>query len=84
MKLCPSDHINYKMEKYKLVKKLGEGSYGIVTKCINTENQELVAIKRMKDKISWDAALQLREVKVLKALKTHPNIIKIREISHKN
>jgi hypothetical protein len=38
----------------------------------------------MKDKISWDDALQLREVKVLKQLKPHENIIKIKEISHKN
>jgi serine/threonine protein kinase len=36
------------MEKYKLLKQLGEGTYGVVTKCINTQTNELVAIKRMK------------------------------------
>jgi serine/threonine protein kinase len=36
------------MEKYKIVKKLGEGAFGVVVKCVNTQNQELVAIKKMK------------------------------------
>lgn len=36
------------MEKYQFVKKLGEGSYGSVIKCVNNNNQELVAIKKMK------------------------------------
>jgi serine/threonine protein kinase len=36
------------MEKYRLLKQLGEGTYGVVLKCLNTETQEVVAIKRMK------------------------------------
>ena len=36
------------MEKYQLIKKLGEGAYGIVVKCVNTQTKELVAIKKMK------------------------------------
>ena len=45
------------MEKYKLIKQLGEGTYGVVLKCLNTETQEVVAIKRMKQKMSWQEAL---------------------------
>ena len=72
------------MDKYKLIKQLGEGTYGVVTKCVNTETNEVVAVKRMKNKMSWTEALQLREVKTLQKLKPHDNIIKIKEVSHKN
>ena len=37
------------MEKYKFLSKLGDGSYGTVWKCANTETGGYVAVKRMKD-----------------------------------
>ena len=37
------------MDKYKLIKRLGEGTFGIVTKCVNTQTNEIVAIKRIKE-----------------------------------
>jgi protein kinase len=45
------------MEKYKVIKQLGEGAYGVVLKCLNTDTQEIVAIKRIKQKMSWADAL---------------------------
>ena len=36
------------MDKYQIVKKLGEGAYGRVMKCVNKDTRELVAIKNMK------------------------------------
>ena len=53
------------MEKYRVIKQLGEGAYGTVVKAVNTENQELVAIKRMKQNMTWNEALQLREIQAL-------------------
>lgn len=50
------------MEKYKVIKILGEGAYGVVTKCLNQETQEIVAIKKMKQKMAWKEALELREI----------------------
>ena len=44
----------------------------------------MVAIKRMKQKTTWDEAVNLNEVKSLKKLSNHPNVIKIKEISVKD
>ena len=54
------------MEKYQFVKKLGEGAYGVVVKCINNNNKEIVAIKKMKgQQASWSEALKMSEVVAL-------------------
>lgn len=71
------------MDKYQVIKTLGEGTFGVVVKCVNRETNEVVAVKRMKEKISWDAATRLREVKALKKLNNHDNIVKIREMTLK-
>ena len=44
----------------------------------------MVAIKRMKQKTTWDEAVNMNEVKALKQLNSHPNIIKIKELSLKD
>jgi male germ cell-associated kinase len=72
------------MEKYKVIKTLGEGAYGIVLKALNTETQEVVAIKRMKQKMTWNEALALREIQAIQNLQNHPNIVKIKEMSLKD
>ena len=72
------------MEKYNVIKTLGEGAYGIVLKALNTETQEVVAIKRMKQKMTWNEALALREIQAIQNLQNHPNIVKIKEMSLKD
>ena len=73
------------MEKYKFIKKLGEGAFGIVTKQVNTDTNEVVAIKKMKGKASsWEECLNMREVKALRKLNQNPNVIKIKEMIRKN
>lgn len=67
------------MEKFKEIKKMGDGSFGTVTKAQNIQTSELVAIKKMKQKYSsWDECMNLRELKALQKLK-HINIIKLKE-----
>jgi male germ cell-associated kinase len=63
------------MDKYKVLKVLGEGTFGVVSKCINNETNEVVAVKKMKEKMNWATATNLREVKILKDLKPHPNVV---------
>ena len=71
------------MEKYKIVKKLGEGAFGIVVKCINQQTQELVAIKKMKGQYAqWDECLNMPEVQALKKLNNSPFLVKIKEMVH--
>ena len=38
------------MNRYKVIKALGDGTYGTVSKAVNRASGEIVAIKRMKKK----------------------------------
>jgi serine/threonine protein kinase len=68
------------MEKFKIEKKIGDGTYGSVLKALNTQTGEEVAIKQMKKKFaSWDECINLREIKCLRKL-NHPNLIKLKEV----
>ena len=67
------------MEKFKIIEKIAEGTFGIVYKAL--ENDELVAIKEMKAKYTnWEECKSLREVKSLINLK-HENIVKLKEVN---
>ncbi|KAJ3304367.1 hypothetical protein HDV03_002848 [Kappamyces sp. JEL0829] len=73
------------MNKYKIAKQLGDGSFGTVLQAQNIENGEMVAIKKMKKKYySWNECLNLREVKSLKKINNHVNIIRLKEVIREN
>ena len=62
------------MEKFEIVKQIGEGGYGIVYKCISKDTGDTVAVKKIKHSTDGDPRkVGLREVRVLTILK-HPNI----------
>jgi len=72
------------MNRYKITKQLGDGTYGSVLKAVNRSTGEVVAIKKMKKKFyTWEECMQLREVKSLKKL-NHPNIVKLKEVIREN
>lgn len=72
------------MDQYKIVKVIGDGTYGVVSKAVNIKTNEIVAIKKMKKKfLSWDECMQLREIKSLRKL-NHPNVIKLKEVIRVN
>ncbi|CEG38095.1 cmgc rck mak protein kinase [Plasmopara halstedii] len=72
------------MNRYKVTKQLGDGTYGSVLKAVHRQSGEVVAIKRMKKKFySWEECMQLREVNSLKKL-NHPNIVKLKEVVREN
>jgi protein kinase len=72
------------MDKYKIIKTLGDGTYGSVVKGINKSNNEEVAIKKMKKKFySWEECMALREIKSLRKL-NQCNIVKLKEVIRVN
>ena len=56
------------MEKYEKLKKIGEGSYGVVFKCMNKDTGQMVDIKKFVE--SEDDPLikkiAMREIRMLK------------------
>lgn len=72
------------MDKYKIIKFIGDGTYGNVAMAVNKQSGENMAIKKMKKKYySWDECMSLREIKALRKL-NHPNIIKLHEVIRVN
>ncbi|XP_022001875.1 cyclin-dependent kinase F-4 isoform X3 [Helianthus annuus] len=72
------------MERYKIIKEVGNGSFGVVWRALNKQNGEVVAIKKMKRKYySWEECINLREVKSLRKM-NHPNIVKLKEVVREN
>jgi serine/threonine protein kinase len=68
------------MDRYKIHKTIGDGTFGTVLKANNIKTGEIVAIKKMKKKFyTWEECMALREIKSLRKL-THANIIKLKEV----
>lgn len=68
------------MQRYRIIKQVGDGTYGTVSQGVNKKNNQVVAIKKMKNKYySWEACVKLREVQSLKKL-SHKNIVKLKEV----
>lgn len=65
------------MDKYDKIMKIGEGSYGVVFKCRNRDNGQMVAIKKFVE--SEDDPLikkiAMREIRMLKVLQRTPFLV---------
>lgn len=60
------------MNRYRIIKTVGDGTYGSVLQAINKKTNQLVAIKKMKKKFySWEECVKLREVQSLKKVLIH-------------
>ena len=69
-----------KMNKYQIIKIIGDGTYGQVYEGINKETNTKVAIKKLKNKMSsWEDCILQSEVRFLRKL-NHENIIKLLEV----
>lgn len=73
------------MNKYEVLGVVGEGNqnsgaYGVVLKCRNKENGEIIAIKKFKESEDDEIVRKttIREVRILKMLK-HENIVQLKE-----
>ncbi|EFJ47848.1 serine/threonine protein kinase 22 [Volvox carteri f. nagariensis] len=68
-------------QRYTYVSTISAGAYGVVYQCIDSKTGSFVAAKgiRMAHHDAEVMRLTLREVKILKMLPPHPNIVKLLE-----
>lgn len=73
------------MEKYENLGTVGEGSYGVVIKCKDKTNGNLVAIKKFLESENDRAVKKIafREIKILKSLR-HENLVNLIEVFRRN
>lgn len=68
------------MEKYQIIRLIGDGTFGKVYEGLNKYTNERVAIKKLKEKIpSWEECIEQNEVRILKKLHNE-NIIRLIEV----
>lgn len=70
------------VEKYELGDVIGEGTFGQVFKATDKRTNKIVALKKVrleKEKEGFPVTT-VREIKILRQLNEHENIIKLREI----
>jgi len=68
------------MQRYDIEEELGTGTYGTVFRA-RSKTGEAVAIKRLKKGFqSWKECISLRELESLESLRTHENIVSIKEL----
>ncbi|XP_051119792.1 cyclin-dependent kinase F-4-like isoform X2 [Andrographis paniculata] len=66
--------------RYTIIKEVGNGTFGTVSRALSKQSGEVVAIKKMKKRYySWEECINLREVKSLRKI-SHPNIVKLKEV----
>lgn len=69
------------MHCYKIIKKIGEGTFSEVVKTQSLKDGKFYACKTMKQSISsLEQANNLREVQAMKRLSPHANIIQLHEL----
>ena len=67
-------------EKYKIIKKLGKGSYGSVFECLNLDDNKSYAVKEIDDiETASDIKRVIREIIVLKSF-SHENLLTLKAI----
>ena len=68
-------------EKYKVLKRIGTGAFGMVCEAINNETGGRCAIKQVTNLFEDvnDAKRLLREISILKKL-NHPSIVQVKEL----
>ncbi|OBZ89617.1 Mitogen-activated protein kinase 1 [Choanephora cucurbitarum] len=67
-------------KKYKIIRKIGSGSYGSVCSAVNTDTNEVVAIKKCRHVFDKKLITKrcLREMKLLQHFNGHPRIIDLK------
>lgn len=69
------------MDKYIKQEKLGEGTYGLVSRAIVKDTNEVVALKKIRLELEDDGVppTSIREISLLRTLK-HPNVVNLKDV----
>eukprot|EP00551_Chaetoceros_affinis_P008945 CAMPEP_0203670470 /NCGR_PEP_ID=MMETSP0090-20130426/6533_1 /ASSEMBLY_ACC=CAM_ASM_001088 /TAXON_ID=426623 /ORGANISM="Chaetoceros affinis, Strain CCMP159" /LENGTH=428 /DNA_ID=CAMNT_0050535335 /DNA_START=18 /DNA_END=1301 /DNA_ORIENTATION=+ len=70
--------------RYKKQCRIGQGTYGIVYKALDTQTNQTVALKRClphHEDTDGFPITTLREIQILKEIHGHPNIIQLKEVT---
>ena len=68
------------IDRFRILKTLGKGSFGVVYQVADEETKQIYALKTFKRKFtSWEAAMRNAEVKAMIGLK-HSNIVTCLEV----
>lgn len=81
--MAPADVFRSYKEKYHLLETIGEGTYGVVFRGVESSTGRIVALKKIRTNTPDDGlpATSIREIKLLKNLQ-HSNIIKLHSVFH--
>ena len=73
-------------ERYKIVKRIGEGGMAVVFEAFDLKENRIVAVKVLKEEIAHDSQSVKRFINESKAVSmmSHPNIVKIFDVSVKD
>lgn len=69
--------------RYKFGRELGRGEFGVTYECVNIENREKMACKKIsKEKLRTEIDVQdvRREVDIMRRLPPHPNIVSYKDV----
>jgi serine/threonine protein kinase len=70
-------------ERYVPKSILGRGSFGVVCTAVDKETNNTIAVKRIRPYANdeWDAKHTIREVRLMRLFKDHPNVISLYNLS---
>ncbi|XP_050503100.1 MAPK/MAK/MRK overlapping kinase-like [Diabrotica virgifera virgifera] len=72
--------MNHFQSKYKVLEKIGEGSFSDVLKCENRETKVCYAAKRLKNTYRSEASIQAcAEIVAAQKIPNHPNVVNMLE-----
>lgn len=66
--------------EYKCISKIGEGSFSEVMKVSDKHGQHYAAKKLLRSYCSMDEVMKVNEIRAMKTMDYHPNVISIVDI----
>lgn len=74
-----------KLDRYQKLEKIGEGTYGVVYKAKDKQNEDVIALKKIRLEHDDEGvpSTAIREISLLKEVQ-HPNIVDLKQVIHED